>query len=69
LFNVLWVVSFAALGAVNLYVAYHFDEATWVNFKLFGTIAWVVATVLLQVGWIWLWLKLSARPQPADDAR
>jgi intracellular septation protein len=69
LFNVLWVVSFAALGAVNLYVAYHFDEATWVNFKLFGTIAWVVGTVLLQVGWIWLWLKLSARPQPADDAR
>ena len=68
LFNLLWVASFAALGAVNLYVAYHFDEATWVNFKVIGGIGWMVATILLQLGWIWLWLKTSTRPQAANDA-
>jgi intracellular septation protein len=24
------------MGAVNLYVAFNYDEDTWVNFKLFG---------------------------------
>ena len=27
---------FIALGFINLYVAYNFEEDTWVNFKLFG---------------------------------
>ncbi|MDA9155606.1 septation protein IspZ, partial [Methylophilaceae bacterium] len=27
---------FIMLGFVNLYVAYNFEEDTWVNFKLFG---------------------------------
>ena len=27
---------FTLLGFVNLYVAFNFDENTWVNFKLFG---------------------------------
>ena len=61
-FNLLWVTSFSALGALNLYVAYRFDEATWVNFKLFGVIGWLILTLLLQFGWIWLWMKMSPRP-------
>ena len=31
-----WATFFAALGVANLYVAFHFSEAFWVNFKLFG---------------------------------
>jgi len=27
---------FTSLGFINLYVAFNFDENTWVNFKLFG---------------------------------
>jgi len=27
---------FVMLGFINLYVAYNFEENTWVNFKLFG---------------------------------
>lgn len=34
--SVAWVLFFGTLGGVNLYVAFHFDESTWVNFKLFG---------------------------------
>lgn len=31
-----WVAFFAAMGCLNLYVAYSFEEATWVKFKLLG---------------------------------
>jgi intracellular septation protein len=34
--NLAWAVFFVFMGALNLYVAYNYDEATWVNFKLFG---------------------------------
>jgi hypothetical protein len=29
----------------------------------------MVATILLQIGWIWLWLKSSPRPPAGEDAR
>ncbi|MEL6722509.1 MAG: septation protein A [Pseudomonadota bacterium] len=31
-----WAIFFILLGVLNLYVAYSFSEAVWVNFKLFG---------------------------------
>ena len=34
--NFAWIAFFALMGLLNLYVAYNFDTATWVNFKLFG---------------------------------
>lgn len=34
--NHAWGLFFFSLGVINLFVAYRFDEATWVNFKLFG---------------------------------
>ena len=35
--NVAWAAFFAAMGVLNLYVAYQFSTDTWVNFKLFGS--------------------------------
>jgi intracellular septation protein len=44
----LWAGFFAALGALNLYVAYHWSTDAWVNFKTFGmmglTLIFSVAT-------------------------
>src|SRR6202158_5684840 len=34
--NLSWAAFFVAMGAANLYVAFHFPTETWVNFKLFG---------------------------------
>lgn len=42
-----WVAFFAALGAANLYVAFHFDTEVWVNFKLFGLMG---LTLLFVIG-------------------
>ena len=45
--NWIWTGYFAVMGALNLIVAFNFDTATWVNFKLFGTLA---LTVLFVIG-------------------
>ena len=34
--NFAWVIFLVLLGIVNLYVAFNYNENTWVNFKLFG---------------------------------
>lgn len=46
--NVAWILFFLASGVANLYVAFNFDEATWVNFKLFGMLGLTIAFVIAQ---------------------
>lgn len=46
--NLGWAGFFALMGGLNLFVAYHFSEAAWVNFKLFGFLALMVVFVLIQ---------------------
>ena len=49
--NLSWVIYFAILGLLNLYVAYNFTEETWVNFKL-STIGLLVVFIVLQGLWL-----------------
>jgi intracellular septation protein len=46
--NLAWVMFFAAMGVLNLWVAYSFSTDTWVNFKLFGGIGLVLLFTLAQ---------------------
>lgn len=50
--NMIWIANFVILGAANLFVVYNFDEATWVNFKLFGMLGLTLLTALGQAAWI-----------------
>ena len=50
--NLAWVGFFVFAGALNLYVAFHYDEATWVNFKLFGLMGLTLVFALAQGVWI-----------------
>lgn len=43
-----WVGFFAAMGAVNLYVAFNYSTDIWVNFKLFGGMGLMFAFVIAQ---------------------
>jgi intracellular septation protein len=47
--NASWVAFFAVMGVLNLYIAYTFSEAVWVQFKVFGGIGLMLAFVVLQV--------------------
>jgi intracellular septation protein len=46
--NAAWIGFFTLMGFINLYVAYQFDESTWVNFKLFGGMGLMLLFVLAQ---------------------
>jgi intracellular septation protein len=50
--NLMWVGFFVFEGAINLYVAYHYDEATWVSFKLFGLMGLTFLFAVAQGIWI-----------------
>ncbi len=43
-----WTGFFAAMGVLNLWVAYNFDTNTWVNFKLFGGMGLMFVFVIAQ---------------------
>ena len=46
--NMAWIVFFVFSGMLNLYVAYGFSEATWVNFKLFGMLGLTIVFIIAQ---------------------
>lgn len=46
--NLSWVGFFVAMGLLNLYVAYSFSTAAWVNFKMFGGMGLMFAFVIAQ---------------------
>jgi intracellular septation protein len=46
--NLAWVVFFIGCAVLNLYVATHFSEATWVKVKAFGFTALMFVFLLLH---------------------
>jgi intracellular septation protein len=58
-----WVGFFGFMGAINLYVAYHYSTDQWVNFKLFGGMGLMLLFVLAQA------LVLSKYVQDKDERR
>ena len=61
--NFAWIAFFALMGLLNLYVAYSFDTATWVNFKLFGGMGLMLVFTLAQG----IYLTRHIKPDEADD--
>ena len=61
--NFAWIAFFALMGLLNLYVAYSFDTATWVNFKLFGGMGLMLVFTLAQG----VYLSRHLKPEAADD--
>ena len=47
--NALWVTNFVTVGALNLYVAYQYEEAFWVSYKLYSSIGFTVLLMLLPI--------------------
>lgn len=55
--NLAWGLFFAAMGFVNLYVAYNFPLEFWVNFKLFGFLGLMLAFIIGQSVYLSRYLK------------
>ena len=65
--NFAWVCFFAVMGFINLWVAYNFSTATWVNFKLFGSLGLMLVFTLAQ-GW-YLSKHVIEEPPPAEPEK
>ena len=50
--NLTWVAFCVGAGALNIYVAYNFEQATWVKFKVFGLMSLMFVFMLGQTIWI-----------------
>lgn len=47
--NLAWAVFFTTCAILNLYVAFNFDQDTWVNFKVFGLTGMTLVFAVLMV--------------------
>ncbi len=66
--NAAWIAFFLIAGTVNIYVAYHFDQETWVNFKVFGLLGMTLVFVLGQGVYLSRYLNDPEKPVPnAED--
>ena len=61
--NWTWIVFFVMMGVLNRYVATQYSTASWVNFKLFGSMGLMFVFVLAQG------LYLSRYAEPDEGAR
>jgi intracellular septation protein len=62
--NALWVLWFALLAVLNIYIAHNFAESTWVNFKVYGI---TPATMLFMIPQV-LWLSGKTKPATTAEA-
>jgi intracellular septation protein len=68
--NWAWALFFTLLGALNLYVAYNFPEAVWVNFKVFGILGIMLASLVVQMLWFYLKMRSETPTEtPTDGSR
>jgi intracellular septation protein len=62
-----WIVFFAAMGVLNLWVAFNFSTDAWVNFKLFGGLGLMVLFVIGQALYLSRFTKEEAPEAGAGE--
>lgn len=55
-----WIAFFAFMGVLNLWVAFNFETATWVKFKLFGGMGLLALFVVAQALYLGRYMKPDA---------
>ena len=64
-----WCGFFALMGVLNLWVAYHFDTDTWVNFKLFGGMGLMLVFVLVQAMYLGRYMDNGENAQAPPESK
>jgi len=55
--NALWIANFALVGTLNIVVAYRFEEAFWVSYKLYSSVGFGLLLMVLTVILVMPYLK------------
>ncbi len=64
-----WCGFFAVMGVLNIWVAYHFDTDTWVNFKLFGGMGLMLVFVLAQAMYLGRFMDKGDNPTLPPESK
>jgi len=64
--NIAWILFFIVSGLLNLYVAFNFSEAFWVNFKLFGLLGLTIVFIIAQS--IYLSKHVIEKTEPKEES-
>ncbi|ANA32045.1 Intracellular septation protein [Ralstonia mannitolilytica] len=67
--NTMWSVFFAAVGALNLYIAYSFSDRVWAFFKFFGSMGLMVVFMIVQGVWLAKYIEEPASSSDTQDDR
>lgn len=65
--NIAWILFFIGSGLANLYVAFNYPEAIWVNFKLFGLLGLTIVFIIGQS--IYLAKHATEIPSAIEDKK
>ena len=65
--NLLYVAHFSVVGALNLFVAYRYEEAFWVSYKLYSSLGFTIALMALTVLLLFPHLKNQIPNGDAED--
>ena len=64
--TLLWAIFYASMGALNLWIAWTYSEATWVNFKVYGITGLSFIFVIAQTFWLASRSAQSSRSEGAQ---
>ncbi|MCP3667812.1 MAG: septation protein A [Gammaproteobacteria bacterium] len=64
--NNAWGLFFLALGILNLYVAFNYEESVWVNFKLFGMMGLTMGFIIAQA--FYMARHIQDEPQSNEES-
>lgn len=64
--NSAWALFFAALGVLNLYIAFNLPQDVWVNFKVFGLLGVTLAFTALSGLYLYKYLPASAEKETKE---
>ena len=65
--NFVWVIFFAAMGLLNIYVTYNFPEKFWVQFKVFGLLGITIVFMVAQSVWILSKMNIPGQTDEGDS--
>lgn len=60
--NLAWALFFLCLGTINIYIAYTFSTETWVNFKVYGILGFIILFSFFQAVFLSKYLSTSSKP-------
>ncbi|WNC74103.1 septation protein A [Thalassotalea psychrophila] len=66
-FNLAWVGFFFTCAFLNLYIAFSFDQETWVNFKVFGLTGLTFAFAIVSIMSIYKYIPQDEAESSTQD--